>query len=114
MPIFKIHFRNIRKINDCFSEDKTKFGNCNSYKRMKLIRNIDDEIDKDINRSVKFLLLKNDSKYKMINKMERLNFYKKINKVYQDINFISKKQLFFNRSLFLFTPLDSIYQKMDL
>ena len=114
MPIFKIHYRNIRKINNCFSDDKIKVNSNYNYKSMKLIRNIDDEINKDLNKNVKFLLLKNDSKHKMINKIERLNFYKKINKVYNDINFINKKNIYFNKSLFLLTPLDSIYQKMEL
>ena len=72
---------------------------------MKLISGGDDVIIKDIDKNVRFLLLKNDSKLKMMNKIERLNFYKKINKVFDDINIINKKYFYFNKSLIFFTPL---------
>ena len=113
IPKYKIHYRNIRK-NNCFSNDKTRFDNINHYKKMKLISGGDDVIIKDIDKNVRFLLLKNDSKQKMMNKIERLNFYKKINKVFDDINIINKKYFYFNKSLTFFTPLDSIYKKMEL
>ena len=113
IPIFKLNYRNIRKKN-CFSVDKTRFENSHNCHNNKLLRNVDDEIKKDIDKNIKNILLKNDSKHKMENKMERINFYKRIQKAYDDINIINKRNLYINKSLFLFTPLNGIYQKMSL
>ena len=113
IPIFKINYRNIRKKN-FFSEDKIRFENTHNCHNNKLLGNIDDEIKKDIDKNIKNILLKNNAKYKMENKMERINFYKRIQKAYDDINIINKRNLYINKSLFLFTPLNGIYQKMSL
>ena len=113
IPIFKINYRNIRKKN-CFSVDKVRLENNHNCHNNKLLRNIDDEIKKDIDKNIKNILLKNDAKYKMENKIERINFYKRIQKAYDDINIINKRNLYINKSLFLFTPINGIYQKMSL
>ena len=113
IPIFKINYRNIRKKN-CFSFDKSRIENNHNCYNNKLLRNIDDEIKKDIDKNIKNILLKNNAKYKMENKMERINFYKRIQKAYDDINIINKRNLYINKSLFLFTPINGIYQKMSL
>ena len=108
ISIFKIYYRKIKK-NKFYSDNKTRY---NSNYRMNLIRNIDDEINVDIDKNIKNILLKNDSKYKMINKSERLKFYNKIKKAHDDINIINIKKLNFNQSAYLFTPFRGIYQKM--
>ena len=108
IPMFKINYRKIRK-NNCFSDTK-RFSNY--YNKTKIL-NIDDEIVKDIDKNIKFLLVKNDAKYKLINKLERINFYNRIKKAHDEINIINKKKLYFNKSLFLFTPFKGIYQRMN-
>ena len=106
ISIFKIYYRKIKN-NTFFSNNKARYN----YK-MNLIKNIDDEINVDIDKNVKNILLKNDYKYKMINKSERLIFYNKIKKAHDDINIINNKKLNFNQSAYLFTPFKGIYQKM--
>ena len=113
IPIFKINYRNIRKKN-CFSVDRPRCENSHNCHNNNILRNLDDKIKKDIDKNVKNILLKNDSKFKMDNKMERINFYKRIKKAYDDINIINKRNLYINKSLFLFTPINGIYQKMAL
>ena len=114
-PYININFRNhIKNIyNNSLSGEKRKFKN--EYFKTKLSKStnypkrICDDIHYQIKSSNKnndyfknLLLKKNIIKYNAFDKREALTFYKKINKVYNQISLINTKNILFNKSTLLF------------
>lgn len=93
----------LNKNKNAFSYDKIKFNN--TYNKI-FLKRINDEIKNDIDTNTKNVLSKNDSKFKLSNKLERLNFYRKIQKAYDEITMIKRKNFIFDKSLFLFSPIN--------
>ena len=120
-PYIHINYRNHIKNNyyNFFSGEKRKFRN--GYYKTKLSKStncpkrICDGMHYHIKRSnknndyFKHLLLKNNIiKYKAFDKREALTFYRKINKVYDQISLKNKKNILFNKSTLLFATSDRL------
>ena len=103
IKLIPIHKPKLNKNKNAFSYDKIKFNN--TYNKI-FLKRINDEIKNDIDTNTKNVLSKNDSKFKLSNKLERLNFYRKIQKAYDEITMIKRKNFIFDKSLFLFSPIN--------
>ena len=111
IPIYKINNRTLKKKDNynIFPDIKHRLNK--SCSKLKDFRNINEEINNNINKKIEHLLSINYSKYRMLNKIERLNFYNKIKKAHDNINNIKNKTTRFNHSMLLFAPSSGLYQK---
>ena len=104
VPIFKITYRK----SNILIQNKIKF----EQKNLRFLKNIDDEINKEMDVGTKSFLSKNNTKFKIANRIERQNFYSRIRNAFDDIRLIKKKNFSFNKSLFLFKPLHGEFKQM--
>jgi len=114
---YKNHINN--KYYNCLSGEKRKFKNGHFKAKLSKSTNYPKRICDDMHYHItssnknndyfKHLLLKkNIIKYKAFDKREALTFYKKINKVYDQISLRNTKNILFSKSNFLFAKLGGL------
>jgi len=111
IPIYKINYRTLKKNDNYNLFPDIKYRLSKSCCKLKDIKNINEEINNNINKKIENLLSINYSKYKMLNKIERLDFFNKIKKAHDNIKNIKNKTTRFNHSMLLFAPSNGLYQK---